>query len=445
MQKSFVLDINKCTGCQACQVACQIENQLTPGTSWRWIDTFNEPHHPGIPVFHLSLACNHCADAPCMTHCPALAYSKDPETGAVIVEEAKCIGCKYCTWACPYDAPRFEPASGVVTKCTFCNDRLQEGKNSACVDQCPTGALRLTDRDGTVGDSHVMGFPQTDADPSIRFVPLRDERPYPSMTAPTRGDGLLRPVESKVSVRSEWSLAVFTLFTAFLVGVMSAPDDRLRFSVLLFLFMAVVAAAFSTLHLGRKLRAYRAVLNWRHSWLSREIILFSAFVGIVTIHLLTGGSLALTKWLTALIGFATLFAMDSVYHVTRTPGLRSHSAQVWLTGLFVLGVVTRVAPIFLGVGMLKSMFYVTRKMRFARSGTPVRPRIGAARVVVGLVLPACLWLMGRPELTPLDQGWIVACIAIGEIIDRSEFYLELEIPTPQRQMAMDLEIARVRA
>ena len=122
MQRSFVLDINTCTGCHACQVACQIENQLQPGTSWRWVDTFNEPRYPGVPVFHLSLACNHCVNAPCMTHCPTLAYSKDPRTGAVILDEAKCIGCKYCTWACPYDAPRFEPAWGVVVKSTFCND-----------------------------------------------------------------------------------------------------------------------------------------------------------------------------------------------------------------------------------------------------------------------------------------------------------------------------------
>ena len=154
-QKGFVFDINKCTGCQACSIACEIENELEPGADWRQVTTFNERHVPGVLSFHLSVACNHCVDPPCMKNCPALAYSKDAVTGAVTVDPDLCIGCRYCTWACPYDAPRFNTASGVVEKCTFCQHRLEDGLEPACVTSCPTGALKLADHtSGYRNDNH---------------------------------------------------------------------------------------------------------------------------------------------------------------------------------------------------------------------------------------------------------------------------------------------------
>jgi Fe-S-cluster-containing dehydrogenase component len=106
MANSFLFDPNRCTGCGACRLACSIENQLEPERSWRRIDTFNRTRHPGVPLYHLSLACNHCAEPACMFACPALAYSRDEKSGAVLLDEGKCIGCRYCAWACPYDAPR---------------------------------------------------------------------------------------------------------------------------------------------------------------------------------------------------------------------------------------------------------------------------------------------------------------------------------------------------
>ena len=100
-QKAFVFDVNKCTGCAACQIACSIENRVDAGISWRSVHTFNPRHVPGVPSFHHSIACNHCVDPPCMKHCPALAYSKDPSTGAVTINADSCIGCKLCEWHCP--------------------------------------------------------------------------------------------------------------------------------------------------------------------------------------------------------------------------------------------------------------------------------------------------------------------------------------------------------
>jgi anaerobic dimethyl sulfoxide reductase subunit B (iron-sulfur subunit) len=98
---SFVFDANRCTGCGACRVACTLENRLPPAVSWRRIDTFNARRHPAAPVFHLSIACNHCATAACMQACPALAYRRDRRTEAVLIDSSRCIGCGYCAWACP--------------------------------------------------------------------------------------------------------------------------------------------------------------------------------------------------------------------------------------------------------------------------------------------------------------------------------------------------------
>ncbi|HKK80676.1 MAG TPA: 4Fe-4S dicluster domain-containing protein, partial [Prolixibacteraceae bacterium] len=126
MEKNiFIYDYNKCVGCHACVVACTNENGFQSPETWRNIHSSNSIHYPQLPLFYLSLACNHCDDAPCLQNCPAHAYSRDEKTGAVIHHPEKCMGCKYCTWACPYDAPKFNPKEGIIEKCTFCNHRIE--------------------------------------------------------------------------------------------------------------------------------------------------------------------------------------------------------------------------------------------------------------------------------------------------------------------------------
>jgi len=443
MQKAFVFDINKCTGCEACEVACAVENQLEPGTSWRTVESFNTPRHPGVPLFHLSLACNHCVDAPCMTSCPTLAYSKDDATGAVTINPDACMGCKYCTWACPYDAPRFDVAQGVVTKCTFCNHRLAEGLEPACVSQCPTGALQVADLDTAPGTADAPGFTRTEVGPAVRFIPLRGERPYPEVTAPAPATTHAAPrtPPSKITLRTEWPLAVFTLLAAGLVGLMAADTGVNAF---LFAILAAVGMGLSTLHLGKKMRAWRAILNWRRSWLSREIILFSMFVGFSTVRLLVGGSMSALVWPIAAVGFAALFAMDRVYSVTRTPGLRLHSAQVLLTGALVLGLLSGSNLLFQSVAMAKVILYISRKVMRPYAGVTAVV-VSVLRVVPGALIPMWLWVTSLQA--PADLGalatWsaVALGIAMGEVVDRCEFYTELSVPTPRGQISEDLESA----
>ena len=430
-QKGFVLDLDRCVGCHACIIACSNENNEQQTVNWREVHTFNEYHHPRLPAFNLSLSCNHCADPACLKNCPARAYAKDPVTGAVIHNSAHCIGCKYCTWACPYDAPRYEPEQGVVSKCTFCHERQLEGHSPACVSQCPTGALRFGNVDALTGSAGVAGFPSTEADPSIRFVPLRgDAAPEPSpwdepVQAPSR------PAVSKTSLAGEWPLVLFTLLSASLVGVMASAVGRAGVSLSAFLAVAALAGAASTLHLGRKLRAWRAVLNVRRSWLSREVALFGAFVAASAWHLSGVGTPGWSGVAAGVLGFVLLYAMDRVYDVTRTRGLALHSGRMVLTGALAVAVFAGATGWAMGIMGVKTALYLQRKLR---GGVPLRGGWAVIRLGGGLSGVTLLLLVGSPVWTPVALVLLIA----GEVVDRCEFYLDLTVPTPARQIREDL-------
>ncbi|MCP4661755.1 MAG: dimethyl sulfoxide reductase anchor subunit [bacterium] len=436
-QKGFRFDLNRCTGCHACQLACAIENEIAAG-SWRQVVTFNEFRHPGAPVFHLSLACNHCRDAPCMKHCPALAYAKDPSTGAVNVDPERCIGCRYCSWACPFDAPRYDARAGVVTKCTFCDHRRAEGLEPACVALCPTGALGFGDAETSPGVDRVPGFPATEFGPAIRFVPLQERRRLPELDGTIELGEMpgLRP-SSKVTLRSEWPLVGFTLIAAALVAVLTASVfGSLRLHPVAFLGVAIFSLVLSTLHLGWKRRAWRALLNLRGSWLSREILLIAGFVGLVAAQWLFAPGGAWLLRLAVPVGFAALYAVDRVYDVvTWEKSFRVHSADVLLTGLLLTGILLGNLPIAAFFALVKLFLYPVGKVGFMRRRRSPRPCRSLLRVGSGFLFPLVMGL-ADPARWPV---WALAGTAIGEFVDRCEFYLELEVTTPRRQMALELE------
>jgi len=90
---------------------------------------------PNVFAYSLSVACMHCDKPLCAEVCPTTAITKRAD-GVVLIDNDKCIGCRYCEWACPYGAPQFNEELGVMTKCTFCEDLLAKGENPACVDAC---------------------------------------------------------------------------------------------------------------------------------------------------------------------------------------------------------------------------------------------------------------------------------------------------------------------
>ena len=155
-QLGFYFDASACTGCKACQVACKDKNNLPVGVIWRRVYNYGgggwvaSAAHKDVMIpnnifaYSISAACMHCENPVCVEVCPTTAMSKD-ENGIVSIDDDKCIGCRYCEWACPYGAPQFNEAAGVMTKCNLCKDLLAEGGNPACVDACPMRALEFGD------------------------------------------------------------------------------------------------------------------------------------------------------------------------------------------------------------------------------------------------------------------------------------------------------------
>ena len=445
---AFVHDLNTCVGCQACVIACANENELEPGIFWRQIVTFNEARHPALPVFHLSLACNHCLDAPCLRYCPADAIRRDAGTGAVVIDDGSCIGCRYCSWVCPYEAPQFNARRGVMQKCTLCTHRLAEGLQPACTSLCPTGALRL-DRYSENGGLDTPGFPDAGIRPAIRFIHLR-RVPLGPEVAPidSTGDASLergRPAATaaasrpspKITLRSEWTLAVFTFLAIVLVSwlcasLMGGPSVQPA----VFLAAGLSGMLLSSLHLGRPGRAWRAMLNWRRSWLSREVMTYPLFLGVAGLSLATAPSARALGPVAAAAGLACLVCIDRVYVVmARERQSAMDQVNALTSAAFLAGVMAGRPALFLPLGSLRLLGYAARRRRDpGRALTGASSAVAVLRMALGCVIPLGLWLTGRPDLTVAAA----ASAVVGEFVDRCSFYDSLDVVTPRGRMASDL-------
>ncbi len=139
MQKSLNIDPGKCTGCVQCELACSYEKtgMFNPSRSVIKVFTF---HHEGR---FAPYTCTQCADAWCMRACPVGAITTDADSGAKMVSQSRCVGCKVCTIACPFGTVNYSQVTGKVVKCDLC------GGDPKCVSACPTGAITFTDADWT--------------------------------------------------------------------------------------------------------------------------------------------------------------------------------------------------------------------------------------------------------------------------------------------------------
>lgn len=183
---AFYFDSSSCTGCKACQVACKDHNRLPVGVTWRRVrevsgggwERRGDAWVSSVFAYQLSLACNHCQRPICLEVCPAAAYRQRPD-GIVILDSSRCLGCRYCGWACPYGTPQYDERLGRTSKCHGCFEQVDAGQPPTCVAACPMRALDFGDhaellaRHGSAGV--VFPLPEADlTEPALSVTPHRE-------------------------------------------------------------------------------------------------------------------------------------------------------------------------------------------------------------------------------------------------------------------------------
>lgn len=364
-QYRFHFDMSKCIGCRCCEVACAEQNGNPMEQNWRRVGEIEGGTYPFTQRFYLSMGCNHCLDAACLRGCPVDAYHKDPATGLVLHSADTCIGCQYCTWNCPYGVPQYNPERGVVGKCDMCYGRVTEGREPACVNACPEGAIQieLINQEEWRRDyaaANAPGMPAAEYTVSTTRITLPENV---SASLEKADYHRVRPEHPHLP------LVFMLVFTQLAVGAfLCLPFFHVTgiVAVVAPFLVAALSLSSSMLHLGRPIHAYRALKMWKRSWLSREVLAFSLFAGgasLCTLLPLRGLEAA-----TALIGIAGITASAFIYLVPARPAwntkhtLLDFHLTAWLLGpLFMatLGVpVPAMLPLAAGAAQLLNL--VTR-------------------------------------------------------------------------------------
>jgi formate dehydrogenase iron-sulfur subunit len=328
-QYAFSVDLDACSGCKACVTACHSLNGLDESETFRDVGALTGRDHHGLHVLqHVSTACHHCLEPACLTGCPTLAYDKDPVTGIVRHLDDQCIGCQYCTLMCPYDVPKYNAAKGIVRKCDMCRQRLVDGEAPACVQACPSSAIRIEVvrtgevRQRAMSDTLVPLAPDSQLTlPTTRFVTRR-----PPLFDASAVNDFDRPAHAHLPlvfmlVLTQMSIGMFVAAEALLFA-----GTRSVATVFIASIIGLGGLAAAVLHLGRPQIAYRAWLGWRTSWMSREIIVFhlwfvAAGMFAASMAIPDGGWPALARHglgaVTALTGIAAIVCSAMIYVATR--------------------------------------------------------------------------------------------------------------------------------
>lgn len=384
-QFAFEVDLDACSGCKACVVACHTLNGLEEDESWRRVGTLmvgDPAYADAAAIQHVTTACHHCEDPGCLNGCPVKAYDKDPLTGIVRHLDDQCIGCKYCTMMCPYEVPRYSKRLGIVRKCDMCHQRLSVGEAPACVQSCPNEAIRIT-------------IVPTDANPFDSQDALVPSAPVSSITRPTtryvsaaRGElANARPQDENVDevAESHWPLALMLVATQIAVGILLAeaiatgaltlagttvPTAIPLASAIAAFVIANLGLAIAPLHLGQPLRMWRVFLGLKTSWLSREAVVLGKFMG-------------------ALAGGIALVALPLVWDWIPS------SLQAWIPVDFIpdwAGRALLVASIPVGAAGLycSAMIYIATKRRQWRSQRTL-PRFFGTSLASGPIIVAAIF------------------------------------------------------
>ncbi len=366
-QYAFEVNLDLCSGCKACVTACHNLNGLDGGEAWRDVGLLHGGSAAQPFMQHVTTACHHCLDPACAKACPVDAYEKDPTTGIVRHLDDQCFGCQYCTLACPYDVPKYHADKGIVRKCDLCQDRLAEGEPPACAQACPHGAIRVAvvDVRQVIEDNEASTFLPGSPDPdyTLPTTSFKTSRVLPRNLVPA----------DYYDVKPEhahWPLVAMLVLTQLSVGGFVAElllrlnepgDAGFPLHATISLAFGLLALAASTLHLGRPHLAFRSIIGFRHSWLSREAIAFGIFAPMA-------------------IAYAGLAWRNPLWFSTRPAVLQALAIAVSLAGLA-------------GVGCGVMVYHVVRRP-FWHAGRTATKFLGTA-AVLGL---ATTWLCSTLSL-----------------------------------------------
>ena len=404
-QYAFEVDLDACSGCKACVVACHSLNGLAEDEAWREVGLLHgapssDPSRE-LPVLqHVTTACHHCVEPGCLKGCPVNAYEKDPETGIVRHLDDQCFGCQYCTLMCPYEVPKYHAGHGIVRKCDMCSDRLSAGEAPACVQACPHEAITIrtvsvdavkvttakavtchVEPRGKFAIPHSPKVDQTTPTTVYRTERLELSRMEPSdlrTPQPAHAHGPL----SVMLVLTQLGVGGFVGALLLLIWGEAITSTTLKVASTTSLGLVQLGLILATLHLGRPHLAFRAILGWRHSWLSREMLAFGAFMPLAIV----GTSLAWSD----VIASATQLTVPELY-----------LSQRFTLALFGLGALTGLVAVF-----TSAMIYIVARKPLWSAGRTLQ-RFGLTTAIGGSAILTTA--TGASPLPTILFGALVAC------------------------------------
>lgn len=403
MSKGFIFNSGKCVSCGACSAACNLYNGWE--TRPRNIYTYIKQLPTETSVLNISLACNHCENAACMEGCPSGALARDDQNGGILLDDTKCLGCRYCQWTCPFDAPKFNSGKRVIEKCNLCHDSTDE--LPSCTTACPTGALRFIELTERERDNFPDWFPGKKLKPSLG---LTMDSPKPLEIVPS---GAFKQNEIKPAVKSrgnDWSLIIFSFISMIAVAMQASSFITGTFYGVLFIVLPLTAAAISLFHLGKPLRAWRALFNPASSPLSREILFFILFASLsLSATTLQSTVLSLAS---AISGIGLLIVIDSVY-IKPDRKAFLHSGQTFISALLLIAYFSGNLLPFTFIVILKAVLSAV-KMKEKNMQA-----LRFLRIAVLIVIWAGLFSGFAETSLPLTFLIIAA-----ELLDRYLFYID---------------------
>lgn len=340
----FVLDSDSCIGCHACTVACKAEHDVPVGVNRTWVKYIETGRFPAVARKFTVMRCNQCDDAPCMAICPTGALFR-AGNGVVDFDDRRCIGCKSCLNACPYDALYMNPETNTAHKCNMCNHRIEVGLEPSCQVVCPTGAIIIGDLDdptSTVSrivarDDVAVRSPEQDTRPKVFYrgadqaaldptrsaiandgliwadvTPSHPSLPVGLGETPTDLDGVVARTAYTTAHPATWgakvagylvtkAVAAGVMLLAVLLVVLGHGDARAAVGVMPPLVAGVALAATGALLVAdlkqpRRFAYLLTMPNWS-SWLVRGaviLLVFSALCGLWGLAGLFGAAGVLT-------------------------------------------------------------------------------------------------------------------------------------------------------